>query len=90
MSFGFTIASDGVDWDEETRTSRITSISKLFDVSAVSIPANPNTEIHARSYLDGVIEERRMQREALQRAEQEKAKARRAKAAAALELVGLR
>lgn len=90
MSFGFTIANDGVDWDEETRTSRITSISKLFDVSAVSVPANPNTEIHARSYLDGVIEERRMQREALQRAEQEKAKARRAKAAAALELVRLR
>ena len=88
MSFGFTIANDGMEWDEESRTSRITSISKLFDVSAVSIPANPNTEIHARSYLDGVIEERRMQREALQRAEQE-AKSKRAKAAAALELVKL-
>ena len=81
MSFGFTIAKDGADWDEETRTSRIVRISKLFDVSAVSIPANPNTEIHARSYLNGVIEERRTQREALQRA-----KERRHRAAAALEL----
>lgn len=89
MSFGFTIASEGgIDWDEETRTSRVMRINKLFDVSAVSIPANPNTEIHARSYLDGVIEERRMQREALQRAEQE-AKAKRAEAAAALEQVVL-
>lgn len=90
MSFGFIIASDGMEWDEETRTSRITAISKLFDVSAVGIPANPNTEIHARSYLDGVIEERRMQREALRRAELEAAKAKRAKAAAALELIRLR
>jgi len=90
MSFGFIIASDGMEWDEETRTSRITAISKLFDVSAVGIPANPNTEIHARSYLDGVIEERRTQREALQRAELEAAKAKRAKAAAALELIRLR
>ena len=88
MSFGFTIPKDGVEWDEESRTSRIKSISKMFDCSAVSIPANPNTEIHARSYLDGVIEERRMQREALQRAEQQ-AKAKRAKAAAALELIQL-
>ena len=90
MSFGFVIANDGADWDEETRTSRITSIAKLFDVSAVGMPANPNTEIHARSYLDGVIEERRTQWEALQRAEQDAAKAKRAKAAAALELVKLR
>ena len=56
MSFGFIIAEDGWEWDADTRTSTITKISKVFDVSAVSIPANGGTEIHARSYLDGVIE----------------------------------
>lgn len=56
MSFGFTVAEDGWDYDPATRTSTIRSISKVFDVSAVSFPANPNTEISARSYLNGVIE----------------------------------
>ena len=32
-------------------------IKKLFDVSAVSLPANDATEISARSYCDGVIAE---------------------------------
>lgn len=72
MSFGFIIANDGMEWDEDSRTSRIKSISRLFDVSAVSLPANPGTEIHARSYLDGVIEERRKQQEVLRRAEEER------------------
>lgn len=67
MSFGFVIADGGWGYDEHTRTSTITSISKVFDVSAVSLPANPETEIHsARSYLDGVIEARKKQ-ELLQR-----------------------
>ena len=56
MSWGFVIAEDGWEWDPDTRTSTITRISKVFDVSAVSMPANEGTEIHARSYLDGVIE----------------------------------
>ena len=59
MSWGFTVPPDGFEWDEGTRTSRITKVSKVFDVSAVSMPADPNTEIHARSYLDGVIERER-------------------------------
>ena len=73
MSFGFTIADDGFDWDEDEDGaihSTITRISKVFDVSAVSIPANPNTEISARSYLDGAIEARRKQQEVLRRAEE--------------------
>lgn len=73
MSFGFVIADDGFDWDEDedgTIHSTITRISKVFDVSAVSIPANPNTEISARSYLDGAIEARRKQQEVLRRAEE--------------------
>ena len=61
MSWGFMVADDGWDWDEATRTSSITRITKVYDVSAVSIPANEFTEIHARSYLDGVIEAERQE-----------------------------
>lgn len=57
MSWGFIIANDGWEWDEATRTSTITKVDKVFDVSAVSIPANEGTVIKARSYLDGVIEQ---------------------------------
>lgn len=62
MSFGFTVTG------EERRTSKdadghitvlrtITKIGKLFDVSAVSLPANDATEISARSVGDGLIAE---------------------------------
>ena len=40
-------------------------IKKVYDVSAVSYPANADTDISARSYFDGVIEAER--REALAR-----------------------
>lgn len=59
MSFGFTVQGD--DWDRkmengiEISTRRITEIGKLYDVSAVSIPANDATEISARSLADGEI-----------------------------------
>lgn len=56
MSWGFTIADDGWHFDEQTRTATISRVKKVYDVSAVSIPANDNTEIKARSYLNGVIE----------------------------------
>lgn len=56
MSWGFTIAEGGWEYDPQARLSTITRVSKVFDVSAVSIPADQDTEIHARSYLDGVIE----------------------------------
>ena len=56
MSWAFTVARDGWDYDRDTHTSIITKIQKVYDVSAVSIPANDGTEIKARSYLDGVIE----------------------------------
>lgn len=68
MSFGFTVAEGGWDYDPATRTSTVRSISKVFDVSAVSMPANPNTEITARSYLNGVIE---AERQELSRRQQE-------------------
>lgn len=69
MSFGFTI-----DRLERTRTdledgridvlNRILRVSKLYDVSAVSIPANDGTSIsvETRSEIDGVIEEARAER----------------------------
>lgn len=59
MSFGFTIADDGFEWEEDEDGvihSRITKIAKVYDVSAVSIPANPSTEISARSYVQAEID----------------------------------
>lgn len=59
MSWAFTVEEDS--YNNETRTRTITKVKKVYDVSAVSIPANPDTSIavDARSYFDGVIEEAR-------------------------------
>lgn len=57
MSWAFTVAAD--EYDRETRTDTITRVKKVFDVSAVSIPADPNTEISARNMLNGAIERAR-------------------------------
>lgn len=54
MSWAFTVAEDSYDHTSDTRT--ILKVDKVYDVSAVSIPANDATEISARSYVDGVIE----------------------------------
>ena len=53
MSWGFIIGE--YRYEESTRTIVHTKVKKIFDVSAVSIPANNNTEINARSWVDGVI-----------------------------------
>ena len=69
MSFAFTVREDS--WDNETHTRTISKIKKVYDVSAVSIPANPNTDISARSYFEGVIEAEKAERlRAEQRARQ--------------------
>ena len=49
MSFGFTVAED--QWDEESgrELRTITKIGRLFDVSPVTFPANPNTDVALRS-----------------------------------------
>lgn len=60
MSFAFTIAED--DYDQKQHLRSIRSVRRVYDVSAVSIPANPGTEIAARSYFDGVIEAERAER----------------------------
>lgn len=57
MSWAFTVAAD--EYDRETHTTTITRIKKVFDVSAVSLPADPNTEISARNLLNGAIEQSR-------------------------------
>lgn len=69
MSWAFTVAEEDVEEDEASRTTtfHIRRIKKVFDVSAVSRPADPNTEISARRAIDGAIEAREL-REA-QRAE---------------------
>lgn len=73
MSFAFTVAED--HYDKATHTRIIDRIAKVFDVSPVSWPANPTTELSVatRAYLDGVIQEEiaeRLERE--KRAEQKR------------------
>ncbi len=43
-------------FDKDTRTIVYTKIKKIYDVSAVSIPANDSTSINARAFADGEIE----------------------------------
>lgn len=68
MSFGFVVKTDErkSEYDHEYNKTvvlrTITAISKLYDVSAVSIPANDATEISARSFSDGVIREAKAER----------------------------
>jgi phage head maturation protease len=63
MSFGFKVAEDKREVVEDHErnktvvTRTITKISKLYDVSAVSLPANDATSISARSFGAGVVDE---------------------------------
>lgn len=57
MSFGFTVKSAKTVADGDGFLRTIRSIGKLYDVSAVSLPANDYTEISARSHCDGEIAE---------------------------------
>ena len=74
MSFAFVVAEDGDYFDRKTHTRVITRIAKVFDVSPVSFPANPNTElsVSTRDYFDGVIEAEKAER--LEREERERQK----------------
>ena len=53
MSWAFTVAEDS--YNSETRTRTILKIKKVYDVSAVTFPADADTDISARSFVDGVI-----------------------------------
>ena len=66
MSWAFRVTEDS--YDRDTRTRTILKVAKVYDVSAVSIPANADTDISALSYFDGLIE--REQQERLERREQ--------------------
>lgn len=63
MSWGFSVNRERDEWKTETapdgrqlETRIIHSVRKVYDVSAVSLPANDATEISARNLADGVIE----------------------------------
>lgn len=80
MSFGFRVGKDKREETEERDAETgvttvvvlrtILEISRLYDVSAVSLPANDATSISARSYCDGVIAE--LREEFLKREDQRK------------------
>lgn len=70
MSFAFTVTEDRFDNEADKCVRVIKRIGKIYDVSAVSIPANPGTDIStidARSAFDGEIEKRTAERLAKQR-----------------------
>lgn len=49
MSYAYTVSEDS--YDRETHTRRILKIKKLYDVSAVDLPAYDQTSISARDYF---------------------------------------
>lgn len=84
MSMGFKVDRSADVWTRESidgktvETRRINSIIKLYDVSAVSIPANPGTSIEARSIdalVNGEIEKLRAERLEAERVETERRRA---------------
>lgn len=59
MSWAFTVTEDS--YDRETHTRTILKVGKVYDVSAVSIPANDDTDIKARSFFNGEIEKEKQE-----------------------------
>ena len=86
MSFGFRVGKDKREQteerNEETGVTTVTvlrtilEISKLYDVSAVSLPANDATSISARNFCDGVIAEIKEEFLAREKRERQKQKIR--------------
>ena len=80
MSFGFVVDTDIREVNENHTDGNvdvlrtITGIRKLYDVSAVSLPANNATEISARSFCDGVIAELTEERRKAEERERQKQK----------------
>ena len=76
MSFAFTVAED--HFDRATHTRVIDRIAKVFDVSPVTFPANPTTELSVatRDYFNGVIEMEKAERLERERREAQKKKIR--------------
>ena len=59
MSWAFTVAEES--YDKATHTRTILKIKKVYDVSAVSIPANGDTEISARAFAHRSYEQERQE-----------------------------
>ena len=57
MSWGFMPDYKTLQFDEKTNTIIHHRILKIYDVSAVSIPANNGTDIQARNFANGAIRE---------------------------------
>jgi HK97 family phage prohead protease len=57
MSFSFVVSEQR--YDKENRMRVITGIRKIYDVSAVDIPAYDTTSISARSFFEAAAEEER-------------------------------
>ena len=80
MSFGFTVGKQERKEDRNEETGKvtvhrkITGIKKLYDVSAVSLPANDATEISSRKIGEGVIAEIEQEMQARAAREREKLK----------------
>ena len=80
MSFGFTVKDDDI-LDTKAEDGRdltvrtIKSVRKLYDVSAVSLPANDATSISVRNLTDGEIKRIRAERLDAERIETERRRA---------------
>lgn len=80
MSFGFRVRTQERTVEEDKVTGnvtvhrKITAIEKLYDVSAVSLPANDATEISARNISEGVIADVKQERLAIEARRREKQK----------------
>lgn len=77
MSFAFTVNDEYKERTETDEgvviyTRHVKSVEKVFDVSAVSIPANDATSISVRKLTDGVIEKLKAERLEEEKAELER------------------
>jgi HK97 family phage prohead protease len=91
MSFSFVVESD--HFDRPSRTRVIDKIKKLYDVSAVSFPANPGTEIGIsfRDRINGEIEAEKAERLEREKEEQKRAEMKaKAKLKLKLEMEGVK
>lgn len=51
MSFGFTLDDDGEHIDQQNKLREIISVKRLYDVSVVTLPAYPDTEVGLRAHF---------------------------------------
>ena len=74
MSWRFTVPTEAYRYDAKKRLLTYDRISKIYDVSAVSIPANDSTSISARNFVNGEIEKENARIEAARRIAEAKAR----------------